>query len=174
MKYERGLSEGEFLVAFVLLAGVGLLIYTVDTFPTPPRPVRAMGQLARLSMALGEYRGHFGSYPPDTGYGLDPAKSPGTYDAGSLWRHLTRPVVDPTTGREVGPFLEEWPKECMAPYDDPKLGPSFRLTDPWGNPFGFVSDPKRVIHNKGLFDLFSVGPDGVTASDEPGAAPNVA
>jgi len=106
-----------------------------------------------------------GCYPPDTGYGLAPAKSPGTYDAGSLWRYLGRPVTDPATGETVGPFLEEWQKEYMTPYDDPRHGRSFRLTDPWQNPFGFVGDPKRVIHNKGGFDLFSVGPDGVTACD---------
>jgi hypothetical protein len=130
--------------------------------------------LRQLSEAIKSYHETFAAYPPDTGYGLDPAKSPGTYDAGSLWRYLTQPVTDPATGEEVGPFLDEWPEEYMAAYSDPKLGPSFRLTDPWGNPFAFVGEPKRVVHNPGSFDLFSVGPDGVTASDEPGAAPNLA
>jgi hypothetical protein len=120
-------------------------------------------QWRQLSEAIESYHETFDTYPPDAGYGLDPAKSPGTYDAGSLWRYLAQPVIDPATGEKVGPFLEEWQEEFVEAYDDPKHGPSFRLTDPWGSPFGFVGDPKRVIHNPGSFDLFSVGPDCVTA-----------
>jgi hypothetical protein len=177
MEPQRGSCEARFFAAFLLLAGIGLLLIFMVGPPrgrSHARHMSAVVQTAILEIALAEYRSELGCYPPDTGHGLDPAKSPGTYDAGSLCRHLMRPVRDPATGEEVGPFLNEWPKDDMAAYDDPKHGPSFRLTDPWGNPFGFVGERKRVVHKPGSFDLFSVGPDGVTASDEPDAASNLA
>jgi hypothetical protein len=160
------------VVALLCAAFIGSVLF--EGGPRIPRVRMSRVQIAKISIALLEYHGHFDSYPPDTGYGLDPTKSSGLYDSGSLWRHLTKPTRNPTTGEKVGPFLEEWPKEYMSPYDDPKLGRSFRLTDPWGNPFVFVGDPKRVIHCPGSFDLFSIGPNGTTASDEPGAARNLA
>jgi type II secretory pathway pseudopilin PulG len=162
-------------IAIVLFVGVIFVLCTdFKCNRRKWRCWRSQAQLARFSMALDEYRSELGRYPPDTGYGLGSAKSPGTYDAGSLWRYLVQSLVDPNTGKKIGPFLEEWREGYMVAYDDPKLGPSFRLTDPWGNPFGFVGEAKRVVHNPGSFDLFSVGPDGVTASDREGAAPNLA
>ena len=46
--------------------------------------------------------------------------------------------------------------------------------DAWANPLGYVGDPKRIIHCRGEFDLYSAGPDKMTASDVSGAPPNKA
>ena len=73
--------------------------------------------------------------------------------------------MDPRTGQIVGPFLEEWSQDQLVPYDDRwDTGDRSRyLSDPWGNPYGFIGKRKRVLHSPGSFDIFSAGPDGVTA-----------
>jgi len=139
-----------------------------------PRRAKSRVQIAQLAMALAEYHTHLGGYPPDTGYGLDMETSPGTYDPGSLWRYLFQSVRDPKTGEALGPFLQEWPRDDLRSYTDASAGKSFYLSDPWGRPYAFVGEKRRLIHNPGSFDLFSVGSDGLTASDEPGAEPNLA
>ncbi|MHC4253205.1 MAG: hypothetical protein ACYS9X_29145, partial [Planctomycetota bacterium] len=73
-----------------------------------------------------------------------------------------------------GPFLQQWPQEDLREYTDASAGRSFYLADPWGRPYAFVGERKRVIHNPGSFDVFSCGPEERTASDEPGASPNLA
>jgi prepilin-type N-terminal cleavage/methylation domain-containing protein len=138
------------------------------------RVARTGAEIRLMSMALESYRRDLGAFPPDTGYGLDPAASPGTYDAGSLWRYLCRPVKDPATGRPLGPYLKEWSQEKLAPYTDAQCGPSFYLIDPWGRTYAYVGEAKRVVHNTAGFDIFSTGPDGRTACDARGAAGNMA
>ena len=128
------------------------------------RPLRS--DLTRISIAIDTYHLRFRVCPPDTGYGLDMEKSPGTYDPGSLWRYLVKPVRDPLTGRMARPFLRDWREKQLKQYEDAQAGPSYYLTDPWGRPYGFVGERKRLVHNKSSFDLFSPGPDGVTACDE--------
>jgi len=142
--------------------------------PRHPRRKMAFADRTRISIALDTYHLRFRAYPPDTGYGLDMEKSPGTYDPGSLWRYLVKPVRDPETGEKVGPFIAEWNPKQLKPYNDARAGPSCYLADPWGSPYGFVGERKRVIHNKDSFDLFSPGRDRVTASDRHGTKPNLA
>ena len=90
-----------------------------------------------------------------------------TFDPGSLWRYLCNRVKDPRTEQYVGPFLEDWPQDQLLPYADVFDGagspPSRYLADPWGHPYGFIGDKRRVLHNYGSFDIFSAGPDGQTA-----------
>ena len=43
--------------------------------------------------------------------------------------------------------------------EDPIHGDSFYVVDPWGTAIGYVGDARRVIHNRGRFDIFSAGPD---------------
>lgn len=159
--------------ALLILAFVTLCAAIISAGLMRSRSPRR-SDLARISIALDRYYLRFGMYPPDTGYGLDKEKSPGTYDAGSLWRYLVKPVRNPMTGRMADPFLRDWPERQLKEYEDARAGPSYYLADPWGNPYGFVGERKRVIHSKTSFDLFSPGPDGVTASDEHGARPNLA
>ncbi|HEY3321788.1 MAG TPA: hypothetical protein VGP72_15065 [Planctomycetota bacterium] len=121
----------------------------------------------QIGVALTQYYANTHAYPPDTGYGL-PMDSGGageTYDPGSLWRFLSMPVTDKATGRTFAAATTFSPDQLIE-YNDPKLGKSFYVVDSWGKPIGFVGDPKRVTHNLGSFDLFSGGPDGVTASTD--------
>jgi prepilin-type N-terminal cleavage/methylation domain-containing protein len=178
----RGLTLVELLVVMfimsILMAFIAVVLMNIGS---EPRKRKALADIAKMSMALSEYKNHFGEYPPDTGYGLDMEgnrpvyvrKVRGefvnvpTYDPGGLWRYLCRRVRDPKTGELVGPFLDEWPQSQLQPYDDPfdAAGqPSSRyLVDPWGNPYGFIGDRRRVLHKPGSFDIFSAGSDGVTA-----------
>lgn len=178
----RGLTLIELLVVMfimaILMAYIAVVLMNIGS---EPRKRKAMADMAKLELALSAYEGKFGTYPPDTGYGLRmegdrpvyARKARGimvdvpTYDPGSLWRYLYKQVKDPKTGRMVGPFLDEWPQSQLKSYNDvfnPAGAPPSRyLIDPWGNPYGFVGDKRRVVHNHGAYDLFSAGPDGFTA-----------
>lgn len=170
-----GVTLIELLVVMAILAIIAgaIAVYLVKVGGRA-RVARAMSETTLISLALERYHGRFRAYPPDTGYGLGMGSSPGTYDPGSLWRYLVEPVRDPGTKRLHEPFLAEWGQESLASYVDAGGARGFYLADPWGKPYGFVAEPKRVLHNQGGFDLFSAGPDGLTASDEAGAEPNLA
>lgn len=145
------------------------------------REKNARADIRKIELALDSYHLKLREYPPDTGYGLRKnGQRPeykktvkgvevnvATYDPGSLWRYLRKPVTDPMTGKKVGPFLKDWNPKQLKRYDDYYSNlvgeKSYYLTDPWGNPYGFVGTRKRVVHNPASFDLFSAGRDGVTA-----------
>ena len=122
--------------------------------------------IARLDRALRQYQSDFHSLPPDTGFGLQPesaaAGAGATYDAGSLWRYLAHTTIH--DGKTYGPYLS-CKSEELRPYNDPKHGQSYYVVDSWGTPIGYIGSQKRVIHNRGGFDLFSAGPDGKTGAD---------
>jgi prepilin-type N-terminal cleavage/methylation domain-containing protein len=170
----RGLTLVEMLVAMAIVAVLAAFIGGILITFGRGRIGEARIQISMIEEALDAYRAEFGRYPPDTGYGLDMESGADAYDAGSLWRYLVRRVKRPASGELAGPFLREWPQDDLAGYADARAGPSFWLKDPWGHPYGFVGERKRVIHNPGGFDIFSAGPDGATASDETGAEPNLA
>ena len=180
----RGMTLIELLVVMFIMALLMAFIATVlMNIGSEPRKKKALADIAKISLALMEYKSYFGEYPPDTGYGLRMngttddnrpviTRTIGgvdvnvpTYDPGSLWRYLYRRVLDPKTGQMVGPFLEEWSQDQLIPYDDryDAGGRSRYLSDPWGKPYGYIGNRKRVIHSPGSFDIFSAGPDGVTA-----------
>ncbi len=181
----RGMTLIELLVVIVIISILAAYIAVVlVNMGSEARKRKALADIAKLSIALSEYKNRFGEYPPDTGYGLKmdgtgdgdrpcytkivkgvPTDVP-TYDPGSLWRYLCQRVWDPDAEELVGPILDEWSQSQTSPYDDrwDTGSPSSRyLIDPWGNPYGFIGDKRRVIHNHGAFDIFSAGPDGVTA-----------
>ena len=153
---------------------------------TWPGRIKATQQLINsLGIALARYQAEFRSLPPDTGYGLPlSTRKVGdvvVYDSGALWRYLGMPLVqrpqDGTTIKTLGPYLtlgRTPPGNIqLLPYDDPIYGKSYYLVDSWGKPIGYVGSPKRVIHNRGFCDLFSAGPDGVTAINNGIAIPGV-
>lgn len=159
----RGMTLIELLVVMVILSILVSAVAAVWLHASGTGPIEAAkADIQKISLALDEYKLQFRCYPPDTGFGLDMTASPGTYDPGSLWRYLVKPVYDPRTGKLYGPYLE-WEQDRLKEYMDRFHGRSFYLVDPWGNPYGFVGDKRRVMHNQGSFDLFSCGPDGVTA-----------
>lgn len=170
----RGFTLIEMLVVMAILAILAMYIASVLIRGNRGWTEKARSQIRVIEMALDAYHDEFGTYPPDTGYGLAMESSPGTYDAGSLWRYLILQVTDARTGKSLGPFLEEWPQEALREYADAAAGRSFYLTDPWGQPYAFVGERKRVLHNTGSFDIFSPGPNGKTASDDAPAEPNLA
>jgi len=142
--------------------------------------VRATQQLInKIGIALARYQAECRTLPPDTGYGQPLGTETGgtpqvvTYDSGSLWRYLSQPVVkrrsDGTVIEQLGPYVSFKYDPAgyteLLPYRDPSGGKSFYVVDAWGKPIGYVGSPKRVIHNRGFADIYSGGPDGVTAED---------
>lgn len=57
------------------------------------------------------------------------------------------------------PASDELKKKWKGPYIE------FPLLDPWGNPFQYRNPGVR---NKGSYDIFSFGPDGVPSDDDIG------
>lgn len=78
-------------------------------------------------------------------YELDCGRYPTTEQG--LNALLTKPTATPVPANWNGPYLKK------------KILPS----DPWGNPYQFVSPG---AHNTEDFDLSSLGPDGVESSDD--------
>jgi len=162
----------------VLISGTILLLHSHTRFSQMDRQVQvtaATEQIQRLHAALLRYRADLNALPPDTGYGLpadDPNAGAGrTYDAGSLWRHLGQRIEK--NGKSYGPYINFRDSE-LAAYEDPVHGKSYLVVDPRGTRIGYIGDERRVIHNRGAFDLFSAGPDGKTAADFSGNASNLA
>ncbi len=166
-----------FLIAFMLSA----LAFVFLKNAKGAKIQAAQVQLQRLGVALAQYYADFREYPPDSGYdGVDGWPEAGQqsekicyYDAGSLFRYLGRPITwkkKRADGSEYdagvyGPYLKFQESELKR-YKDNYNGDSFQVVDPWGMPVGYVGDPKRKIHNRDGVDLYSCGPDKVTASND--------
>ena len=162
-----------FLIAFMLSALAVVFIRSSQRTKIQAAQV----QLQRLGVALAQYYADFREYPPDSGYGLDPANgykgNTALYDGGTLMRYLGRPITwkkakaDGTTydAGTFGPYLKFQDIELKR-YKDGYYGDSYQVVDPWGTPVGYIGDPKRKIHNRDGVDLFSAGPDRKTASDD--------
>ena len=166
----RGLTLIELLIVMAIIGIIATSIAVVGLrVPKGVKIKTAKADIALIGLAIDKYEKRFGKYPKDTGFGLilEPFENPGTYDPGSLWRCLVKEVYDQRKGRTYGPFLD-WPKKRLKSYKDPLAGgqTAMCLVDPWGTPYGFIGDRKRVIHNRGSFDLFSAGPDGRTACND--------
>ncbi len=178
----RGFSMVELLVVLFLIAFMLAALVVVFNNVTKRSKIQAaQTQLDSLSMALRQYYSDFREYPPDTAFeGVSGWPENGTksaneclYDAGSLFRYLGRPVIwmkKRADGTEYnagtfGPYLRFQASE-LKHYKDNFYGDSYQVVDPWGTPVGYVGDPRRVIHNRGFVDLYSCGPDKVTASND--------
>jgi len=104
----------------------------------------------KIEIALSMYQKTVQSYPPGT------HEKPGT-----LFKYLGQ-KVPVAGGKTIGPFIifrfDELDESVKAPI----------VVDRWGHPIVFISDPAKVVHNKGGVDIFSLGPDGQTPPDAPG------
>ena len=155
------------MVAALVVIGVCALKYSQllsSRSDERSRIAAAKSLIERISSALGQYQSDLKELPPDTGYGLsftDPASGK-TFDAGSLWRYLAKKTIH--DGKSYGPYLQFSSAE-LAPYTDPVNGASFYVVDPWGTAVGYIGDSRRVMHNRGGFDIFSAGPDRKTGQD---------
>lgn len=174
-----------FLVAFI----VGIFI----RYGEQAKVKATQKLLERIGIALARYKADFRELPPDTGYGMPPLTpfppeskilaGKVVYDSAALWRYLGQEVVkkrlDPSGAVSIvgvyGPYIKFSDGE-LAPndgtgkaigYDDPSYpGKSYYVVDAWHQPVGYVGDPRRVVHNRGDFDLFSAGPDRKTAIND--------
>ena len=160
MKRRAGFTVLEMLVV------IGLIIFMIAFLgymlvnANKTAKIRATQALMQsITISLGTYQSMNGALPPDTGFGL-PVGNNKNYDAGSLYRYLS---LSAKTGQGLPLHV---PTENLRNYTDPLYGPSKMIVDAWGNPIGYIGDPRRVIHNQGGFDIFSSGPDKKTASDD--------
>jgi hypothetical protein len=163
MKIVRWGTSRKVVATAAVLACAVMLWIARSASPSPNQKVVAARELLqRVNAALIRYQADHHQLPPDTGFGFpcgDAARGAGIrYDSGALWRFLAQP------SGSAGPYIKFSEAELVA-YNDPVHGPSFCVVDPWGTPLGFVGDDRRVVHNRGGFDLFSAGPDGKTGQD---------
>lgn len=174
-----GFSMIELLVVMFLIAFMIAFLTIVFVNSTRRAKVQAaQAMLQKLEVALGDYYLAFNEYPPDSGYGLDPAKgTSGTvtlYDAGTLYRYLGTQLTwnkKTATGAIInmgnfGPFIQHFQDKELIPYSDPVWGDSYMVCDPWLTPIGYIGSHGRVIHKRDGVDLFSAGPDGKTADEQ--------
>jgi len=154
------------VIALVLFL-LGVLIMMAANARRQSQIAATKALIQTIAIGMEQYNAKFNSYPPDTGFGLprNGSKAGVTYDPGSIWRYLCRPVVDARTGNTLD-LQTNIHADNLVAYNDPVHGPSYYVVDVWGNPIGFTSDRRRVNFNLSGFDLFSPGPDKVTASDD--------
>ncbi|MCY3022714.1 MAG: prepilin-type N-terminal cleavage/methylation domain-containing protein, partial [Planctomycetota bacterium] len=179
----RGRASGFTLIELLVVIGIitFMTALIIGVFLGVPKPAGAKATqklLERIGIGLARYQADFRCLPPDTGFGLamDTQKSGSTilYDPGSLYRYLAQEVVqrraDGTVVRVLWPYVRFSGSELRtykdSVYPDTAQFTNKYVVDAWGTPIGYVGDPRRVIHNRGGWDLFSAGPDGKTACND--------
>ena len=187
LKKSRGFTLLEMLTVIGIIMFMMAFIVAVFLRYQKTAKVRACQALIqKIGIGLAQYQAELRCLPPDSGFNQPISGSGGTYtdtlgdglihikyDSGSLWRYLGQPLkvyhpADPVAGtavtywKTVGPYLNLTDAELEA-YTDPVYGKGFRVVDPWRTPLGYIGDQKRILHNRDTFDLFSCGPDKVTA-----------
>jgi len=170
---QQGFSLIELLVVIFLIAF--MVAFMTKVFIDSSRNAKikaARVMLHKLDVALQDYYADFKVYPPDSGYGLDVTggKSGATtlYDAGTLYRYLGRQLVvtDGPKKGSYGPYVQHFTDRELKKFDGPESDNNFLVLDPWLHPVGYIGSRSRVLHNRDGCDLFSAGPDGLTASDD--------
>jgi len=185
----RGFTLLELLtVISIILFMIAFLVGVFLRFGNTNKIRASQKLIERIGIGLSRYYADLRVYPPDTGYGLPKKTVTGAinmagdigviYDSGSLWRYLGQEIKvyhsDGTYWKTLGPYIQ-FKADEMAEYSDPTYAyKSYYIVDAWYVPIGYVADPRRVIHNRGDFDLYSAGPDKMTASDDSGAIANSA
>jgi prepilin-type N-terminal cleavage/methylation domain-containing protein len=171
---QRGFTVVELLTVIAIMTFLLSVIVVVSINQGKTGRIRATQKLIeRLGIALAQYKAEMHALPPDTGYGMPittlRAGDEVIYDSGSLWRYLGQEVVqkreDGSVVRTFGPYTKFLAGELVE-YDDGVYGKSYYVVDSWNTPIGYVGDPRRVIHNRGDFDLYSAGPNRKTAGDD--------
>jgi len=172
MKHKPGFTLLEVLVAIsLLLFLMGFLVACGrDTFHRS-RVSSTQALVHEIDMGLNRYYADFGHYPPDSGFGMPIGSSVSgsevRYDSGTLWRNLSKPVIDDRNGfkRVRGPYVT-FRAENLIEYNDATYGKSCYVVDVWGTPIGYRGDPRRALNNRGAADVFSAGPNKVTGSND--------
>ena len=194
----RGFTMIELLMVISIILFLMAFIVGVFLKVSQGGRVRATKALIeKVGMGLAQYQADFRALPPDSGFNQAVGGSGATYvdattnityinyDWGSLYRYLAQPLkqyhpADPLTlkpgsfWRIVGPYISFQSGELKpykggtAPYVD-----GFQVVDAWHTPIGYIGDSRRVIHNRSFCDIFSCGPDLVTAETD-GKAHHVA
>lgn len=181
MRLKRGFTLIELLIVIGIISFLIAMIATVFVNAQGNARVKSTQKLIeKIGIALSLYEGNLRTLPPDTGYDLPMGTFETTnpsgekeilYDSGSLWRYLGRKLEvyrsDGSISKVVGPFTNYSESE-LREYDDKKYSgeKSYYVVDAWGQPIGYVGDKRRVVHSRGSYDIFSAGPDKVTASND--------
>ncbi len=181
MQRKRGFTLIELLIVIGIIAFLIAMIATVFINAQGNARVKSTQKLIeKIGIALAVYEGTLRSLPPDTGYDLPLGTFETTniegekeilYDSGSLWRYLGRKLevyrTDGSVSKVVGPFTNFSEAE-LREYDDKKYSgeKSYFVVDAWGQAIGYVGDKRRVVHSRGAYDIFSAGPDKVTATND--------
>lgn len=182
MRNKRGFTLIELLIVIGIISFLIAMIATVFINAQGNARVKSTQKLIeKIGIALALYEGNLRTLPPDTGYDLpmgtfDTVNVEGEkeilYDSGSLWRYLGRKLEvkrasDGSVAKVVGPFTNFTESE-LREYDDTKYAgeKSYYVVDAWGQPIGYVGDKRRVVHSRGAYDIFSAGPDKITATND--------
>ena len=185
----RGFTLLELLtVISIILFMIAFLVGVFLRFGNTNKIRASQKLIERIGIGLSRYYADLRVYPPDTGYGQPKQTVTGVinlagetgvlYDTGSLWRYLGQEIKvyhsDGTYWKTLGPYVQFKGDELVQYPDSAFAYKSYYVVDAWNQPIGYVGDSKRVIHNRGDFDLYSAGPDKMTASDTSGATANTA
>lgn len=146
------------LVDNLIVVGVcGIVLVAVFIAPLfgssgkyPSRSQRTKSLIHRISFASMIYQNDLQSYPPDT-----------SRDPESIFKYLGQSIAR-SGGDPYGPVL------AFDVHDLDQNAKSHIVIDRWGHPIVYISDPAKVVHNKGGVDIYSLGPDGQTPADAPG------
>lgn len=181
MQRNRGFTIIELLIVVGIIAFLIGMIATVFINAQGNARIKSTQKLIeKIGIALALYEGELRCLPPDTGYDMPFGTYEVTnidgqkeilYDTGALWRYLGRKIevyrTDGSIAKIVGPFTNFTESE-LREYDDKKYSSekSYYIVDAWGQPIGYVGDKRRVVHSRGAYDIFSAGPDKVTATND--------
>jgi prepilin-type N-terminal cleavage/methylation domain-containing protein len=181
MRTKRGFTLIELLIVIGIIAFLIGMIATVFINAQGNARVKSTQKLIeKIGIALALYEGNLRTLPPDTGYDMPMGTFETTnatgdkeilYDSGALWRYLGRKLEvyrsDGSVSKVVGPFTNFSEAELREYTDNKYSGEkSYYVVDAWGQPIGYVGDKRRVVHSRGSYDIFSAGPDKVTASND--------
>ena len=180
-----GFTLAELLVVIAIIGILsGFLLPVVGKARHHAKIALAKSMLGQLETALADYIADHGVYPPE--------KAPGDLDKPSetLYFYLVgMDITAPTPQkrkslrkqRKNAKVYFEFMSDYLEDYDNGDG--SYEVVDPWGQPWLYVrgmypgrpntssglgdQNTKRPYHHPSSYDLFSVGPDGVTGSPTP-------
>lgn len=174
-----GFTLAELLVVIAIIGILsGLLLPVVGKARHHAKIALARSMLGQLETAMADYIADHGVYPPE--------KAPGGYDKPSETLYFYLVGMDVTSPRDSlrkklrrdrrsAKVYFEFMRNYLEDFDNDGY---YEVVDPWGQPWLYIrgmypghpntssglGEPatKRPWHHPSSYDLFSVGPDGMT------------